>query len=81
MADELQRRLMVIHDLERAIRLWELLRDYAQGVVNETRAGCGNHGGAAGAAPAVAHALAFIDSCNAWILAAKARIDGLARGD
>jgi hypothetical protein len=81
MADELQRHLMVIHDLERAIRLWELLRDYEQGVVNETRAGSGNRGDAAGAAPAVTHALAYIDSCSARILAAKAQIDGLARGD
>jgi hypothetical protein len=39
MAEELQRRMRVIHDLERAIRLWELLRDDAQRVVDETKAG------------------------------------------
>ncbi len=29
-------RLRIIHDLERAIRVWELVRDDAQQTVNET---------------------------------------------
>jgi hypothetical protein len=80
MTEELQRRVRVIRDLERAIRLWELLRDNAQAVVNETKACVENHEDSVEADPTVAKARAYIDSCDSWILAAKARIDELAKG-
>ena len=32
----IEERLRIIHDLERAIRVWELVRDDAQQTVNET---------------------------------------------
>jgi len=38
MTEELIRNIRVIHDLERAIRVWELVRDSTQQVVNETTA-------------------------------------------
>ena len=79
--EELQRRVRVIHDLERAIRLWELLRDNAQRVVNETKACSEKQGDSVETNPAVAKARAYIDAYNASILATKARIDELARGD
>lgn len=81
MTDELQRRLRTIHDLERAIRFWELLRDNAQGVVNEIKACSENQRDPFETYSIVAEAVAYIDSCNARILAAKARIDELASGD
>jgi len=73
--------MRVIHDLERAIRLWELLRDNAQRVVNETNACSEKQGDSVETTPTVAKARAYIDTCNAAILATKARIDELARGD
>jgi len=79
--EELQRRVRVIHDLERAIRLWELLRDNEQQVVNETNASPEKQGDSVETNPAVARARAFIDTCNASILATRARIDELERGD
>ena len=42
--EELQRSVRTIHDLERAIRHWELLRDNAQRLVNETMAYSENAG-------------------------------------
>ena len=81
MTEELQRRLRVIHDLERAIRLWELLRDDAQRVINETKACSGKQGDSVEMNPAVAKARVFIDTCDASILTTKARINELVRGD
>jgi hypothetical protein len=79
--EELQRRVRVIHDLERAIRLWELLRDNAHRVVNETMACSGEQGDSVETNPTIAKARAYIDACNTSILATKARIDELAKGD
>jgi len=80
MTDELQRRVRVIHDLERAIRLWELLRDNAQRVVDETNARPTNPGDSVETNLRVAKACGFIDICNGSIRAIKERIDELARG-
>ncbi len=81
MTEELQRRLRVIHDLERAIRLWELLRDNAQRLLNETKACSEKQGDSVEMNPAVAKARAYIDICDASILTTKARINELARED
>jgi hypothetical protein len=72
--------IRVIHDLERAIRLWELLRDSAQLVVNEAKACSEKHGNSVATNQTVAKARACIAVCNTSVLAAKARIDELARG-
>jgi hypothetical protein len=79
--EELQRSVRIIHDLERAIRLWELLRDNAQIVVNKTKAFSEKHGDSAEINLTVAKARACIDTCNTSILVLKARIDELAKGD
>ncbi len=81
MTEELQRRLRVIHDLERTIRLWELLRDDAQRVINETKACSEKQGDSVEMNPAVAKARAYIDICDASILTTKARINELVRED
>ena len=73
--------MRAIHDLERAIRLWELVRDSAQRVVNETTTCSEKHGDSVETNPTVAKARAYIATCNTWILAAKRRIDELARRD
>jgi len=70
-----------IHDLERAIRLWELLLDNAQGVVNEAKACSEKNGDFAETDRMVAKARACINTCDSSILVAKARIDELARRD
>jgi plasmid stabilization system protein ParE len=77
----LQKSVRAIHDLERAIRLWELLRDNAQQVVNEPKAGSVRQEDSVATNPAVAKARAWIATCNTSILAARERIDELARGD
>jgi hypothetical protein len=79
--EELQRSVRVIHDLERAIRLWELLRDYAQRVLDETKASSDRQGDSVETNPTVAKARAYIDKYNASILVTQARIDELAKGD
>ena len=79
MTDELPVR--IIHDLERAIRLWELLRDDAQRVINEAKACSEKHENSVATNQTVTKARAFIATCNTSILAAKTRIDELARGD
>jgi hypothetical protein len=81
MTEELQRRVRVIHDLERAIRLWELLRDNTQRVVNESKAWSEKLGDSSETNPTVAKACAYIGTCNASILAAKARIEELESGN
>jgi hypothetical protein len=70
-----------IHDLERAIRLWELLRDNAQQVVNETNSSSEMQGDSVATNPTVTNAHARIATCNTSISLAKARIDELALGD
>jgi hypothetical protein len=64
MADD---RLKAIRDLERAIRVWELLRDHAQRVSDEAE-------DSVKSILVVAHARAYIERCNESILASKARI-------
>jgi hypothetical protein len=75
MPDELIR---VIHDLERAIRVWELVRDSTQQLVDETTASY-EQGRAVEANPAVAKARADIATYNRAILGARARIAELER--
>jgi hypothetical protein len=79
--EELQGTVRVIHDLERAIHVWELLRDNAQQVVNETKQSSEKPGDSVATNPTVAKARACIVTCNTSIFAAKARIDELALGD
>jgi hypothetical protein len=67
--------------MERAIRLWELLRDNAQGVVNEAKACAEKNGDSAETDLMFTKARACIGTCNASILVARARIDELARRD
>jgi hypothetical protein len=81
MIEESQRSMRAIHDLERAIRLWELLRDGAQRVVNETRACSEKERDSVESTLRVAKFQAFIAKCNTWILEAKARIDELEEED
>ncbi len=81
MTEELQKSVSFIHDRERAIRLWELIRDDAQRVVSETKARSEMQGDSVETNPTVAKARAYIDACNASIHATKARIEELARGD
>jgi hypothetical protein len=81
MIEELQRSVRAIHDLERAIRLWGLLRENAQRVVNETTACSEQQGDSIASNLRVAKFQALSATCNTWILDAKARIDRLERGD
>ena len=76
MPDELIR---VIHDLERAIRVWELARDGTQQFVSETTASYEKQSRAFETNPAVAQARADIATYNRAILGAKARIEELER--
>lgn len=73
--------IRAIHDLERAIRVWELVRDTVQQAVNEKTAPYGKLGGDVETEPTVAEARAYIARCNSAILGAKARIDELEGGD
>jgi hypothetical protein len=79
--EEFQTSVRVIHDLERAIRVWELLRDDAQQVVNEASAPSETRGDSVATNPAVISARSLIATCNTSILAANERIDELAIGD
>jgi hypothetical protein len=81
MIEELTISVRAIHDLERAIRLWELVRDSAQQIVNETMARYEKQGNSIETNQRVVRARAYIASCDTSILMAKARIDELARGD
>jgi hypothetical protein len=73
--------MRAIHDLERATRLWELLRDDAQQVIDESSANSENQGDSVEADPAVVEARGVIAACNTYIIAAKTRIDELERGN
>ena len=77
MSDELSRNLRAIHDLERAIRVWELVRDRTQQVEMETTANCERQGEAVETNPTVAKARVHIARCNLAILRARERIDKL----
>lgn len=81
MVDELQSSLRVIHDLERAIRHWELLRDSAQRVVNETMSRPEKDRDSVENTLRVAKFQAYVADCDRWILKAKAQIDRLERGE
>ncbi len=81
MSDELQTRLGVIRDMERAIRVWELLRDNLQRVLDDANEGSEIGRNSAETDLNVARAQAYIDLCKGWILAAKVRIDALASED
>ena len=81
MIEELLRNIRVIHDLERAIRVWELVRDSTQQVVNETTACYEKQGSSVETNPTVAKARVDIATYNTAILGAKARIDDLERGN
>jgi len=72
-------RLRAIRDLERAIRVWELVVKGMQQKMNEATA-CYEARGRTGAAnPTIARARANIAAYNMAILGAKARIDELER--
>lgn len=73
--------LRLIRDHERGIRVWELLRDYAQRVLDETEASSERHEDSVESSSTIAKARAYIDKCNASILASKALIDRLIIGD
>ena len=79
MTDEFPMR--AIHDLERAIRHWELLRDNAQRLVNETRAYSENQGESFESTLRVAKFQKYMANCDTWILEARARIDRLVKED
>jgi hypothetical protein len=81
MIDELARNLRAIHDLERVIRIWEVVRDNAQEVVNESIGNREERGDFVEITPRVTRAFACIVICNTSILAIKARIDELERED
>jgi hypothetical protein len=81
MTEELIRNIRVIHDLERAIRVWELVRDSTQQLVNETTACYEKQGSSVETNPTVAKARVDIATYNTAILGAKARIDDLERGN
>lgn len=80
MAEELLGNLRAIHDLERAIRVWELVRDIMQQVLNETTA-CWDKQRCIETSKTIAKAGADIAAYNAAILGAKKRIGELERGD
>lgn len=81
MTEELIRSVRVIHQLERSIRVLELVRDRTQQIGHEAIARYGRQGGSAETKPTVAKARACIAAYNRAILGAKARIDELGRGD
>lgn len=81
MIDGLARNLRVIHDLERAIRVWELVRDSVLQALNEAIARCEKQEGFVETGPDIASACSYVATCNRLILAANARIDELTRED
>jgi hypothetical protein len=81
MIEKLQRSMRAIHDLERAIHCWELLRNNAQRLLNETTARSENPNDSIESNQRVSEFHAFIIGCNTRILEAKARIDRLERED
>jgi hypothetical protein len=80
-AEELQRSVRAIHDLERATRLWELVRDDAQQVIDGSNTNPENQRDSVESDPAIVKARGVIAACNTYIIAAKTQIDELERGD
>jgi|HubBroStandDraft_5_1064220.scaffolds.fasta_scaffold217518_1 hypothetical protein len=74
-------KLRAIRDLERAIRVWELVAERTQQIVNEKTACHEKQGGAVDINPTVDRARANIAAYNRAILGAKARIDKLERAN
>jgi hypothetical protein len=74
-------KLRAIRDLERAIRVWELVAEGTQQIVNETTACFEKQGVAVDTNPTVDRARANIAAYNRAILGAKARIDELERAN
>jgi exonuclease VII small subunit len=66
-----------IHDLERAIHVWGLVRDTVQQAVYEVLARCEEQEDSVETSLAVARGRSYIDRCNTSILAAKERIEEL----
>lgn len=81
MTEELIRSIRVIHQLERSIRVLELVRNRTQQIAREAIARYGRQCSSAETNPTVVKARAFIAAYNGAILGAKARIDELERGD
>jgi hypothetical protein len=77
MSVDLARNVRAIHDLERAIRVWELVRDRTRQVEVETTAYCERHGEAVETNLTVAKARVHIARYKLAILHAKERIDEL----
>jgi hypothetical protein len=74
-------RLRAIRDLERAIRVWELVIEGTQQIVNESTACSEKQRGAVDTNPTVDRARADIAAYNMAILGAKARINELERAN
>ena len=81
MTEGLTRSLRIIHQLERSIRVLELVRDETQQAVDEKIAGYEGQGVSPETDPIVAKARIHIDTCNRVILNAKEQIIKLERGD
>jgi len=81
MIGKLQRNVRAIHDLERAVRVWEMGRDSVQQALNEEITCCEKQGGSIESNPVVAEARSNIATFITFIVAAKARIDELERGN
>jgi hypothetical protein len=72
--------IKAIHDLERVIRVWELVRDCEQQTIDKATRRRWRRGQSGEASPEIANARSQIAACNASILAVKARINELAGG-
>jgi hypothetical protein len=74
-------RLRAIHDLERAIRVWEQGRDIVRKELNEKIECCEEPDEYIGSHPTVVKARSYIAASTRLILAAEARIEELERED
>ena len=74
-------KLRAIRDLERAIRVWELVTEGTQQIVNEMTACYEKQGGVVDTNPIIDRARANIAAYNRAILGAKVRIDELERAN
>ena len=74
-------KLRAIRDLERAIRVWELVTEGTQQIVNETTACYEKQEGVVDTNPTIDRARANIAAYNRAILGAKVRIDKLERAN
>jgi hypothetical protein len=80
MSDELLRKLKAIHDLDRAIHVWEEVRDKAQQAISEMTVCSEKQVDSFETNLILAKARACLNACNSSILGARARIDELERG-